>query len=95
MKFAEEGHLSKLVLADLLTIDQRQAYLDACAVIEKQYTDACAAANDPCLESGCAMEGRVCLQPLLRAQVEYRKACAAEWAKLFASPRHRIDAWRN
>src|SRR5512145_637225 len=41
MTFAGEGHLSKHVLANLLSIDQRQSYLDACTQIERQYTEAC------------------------------------------------------
>jgi len=79
---AVEGRLSKLALADLLTADKRQAFLDRCAAIEKHYTDECAANNDPCLESGCALEGEVCLQPLLRAECEYKKACGAVWIEL-------------
>jgi hypothetical protein len=79
----------------LVTPDKRKAYLDACGVIEKAYTDECAAKNNPCLESGCAVEGEICLQPLLSVGIDYRKACAAEWIKLFASPRNRIDVWRN
>jgi hypothetical protein len=31
MKFAEQGHLPKHVLVNLLSIDQRQPYLKACA----------------------------------------------------------------
>ena len=95
MTFAAEGHLPKQVLLNLVTIGKRRAYLDACAVIEKKYTDDCAAKNDPCLESGCAVEGEICLQPLLRAGSEYHKACAAEWIKTFANPRNRIEVWRN
>jgi len=95
MTFAEEGHLTKGILVQLLDVESRQAYLDACAVIEKKYTEDCTAMNDPCLESGCAVEGEICLQPLLRAGTEYHKACAAEWIKLFADPRHRIDAWKH
>ncbi len=97
MKFAEEGHLPKRTLAALLTLDTRKRYLDVCATLEKGYTDACTAQADPCLESGCAVEGEdeICLQPLLRAGVEYQKACAAEWMKLFRTPTNRIDAWRN
>ena len=95
MEFAEAGHLPKGVLVNLLDMDSRQAYLEACAVIEKTYTEDCTATNDPCLESGCAVEGEICLQPLLRAGIEYHRACAAEWIKLFADPRRRIDAWKN
>jgi len=35
------------------------------------------------------MAGEVCLQPLLRSGTEYHKACAAEWAKLYAAPENR------
>ncbi len=98
MEFAADGHLSKDVLAHLLSPENRQAYLDACAEVERAYTEACAATNDPCLESGCSMdqaEGDICLQPLLRAGSEYHKACAAEWVTRFRRPRNRIDAWKN
>ena len=95
MKNAEQGRLPKSVLVNLLDIQHRQAYLDACARIEKKYTRDCTATNDPCLESGCAAEGEICLQPLLRAGTEYRRACAAEWLKLFADPRNRIDALKH
>jgi hypothetical protein len=89
MTHAAEGRLTKHALATLLTIEPRRVFLDACAAIEKQYTDDCAAGNDPCLESGCAAEGEVCLQPLLRAGADYHKACAAEWVKLFADRTNR------
>ena len=95
MAFAEEGRLPKQVLASLLTRESRQQYLDACAAIERRYTEACTANNDPCLEGGCAAEGEICLQPLLRAEVDYQKACTAEWMKLFENPANRIDAWKN
>jgi hypothetical protein len=95
VQFAAEGHLSKAVLMNLVPPDKRKAFVDACAVVEKTYTDDCAAKNDPCLESGCAVEDEICLQPLLRAGIEYQKSCAAEWIKLFADPRNRIDAWKN
>ena len=68
--------------------------LEACANIEKQYTEDCAAQNDPCLESGCSVvgvEGETCLQPLLMASLAYHKACAAEWMKFFRNPNARID----
>jgi hypothetical protein len=95
MQFAADGHLGKAALLDLVTTDQRQAYLDACAAIEKKFTNDCAAANDPCLEAGCSVEGEICLQPLLRAGAEYHKACAAQWIKIFANPSVRIDVWKN
>jgi hypothetical protein len=31
----------------------------------------------------------------LRAGVEYHRACAAEWIKVFADPRNRIAAWKH
>jgi hypothetical protein len=95
MKVAEQGRLPKGVLVNLLDLEHRHAFLAACAAIERKYTEDCTAANDPCLESGCAAEGEICLQPLLRAGIEYQKACGAEWIKLFADPRYRIDAWKN
>jgi hypothetical protein len=95
MKAAAQGRLPKRTLVNLLDIQHRRVFLDGCAVIEKKYTEACTAANDPCLESGCAVEGEICLQPLLRAGVEYHKACGAEWIKLFADPRNRIDALKH
>jgi hypothetical protein len=93
--FAEEGHLPKRVLLNLVTSDKRPAYLEACTAIERAYTKACTATNDPCLASGCAVEDGICLQPLLRAGVEYQQSCAAEWIKLFADSRNRIETWRN
>jgi hypothetical protein len=93
--FAGEGHLPKRTLAQLLVFGRRRSYLEACAALEHQYTDGCAPANGPCLESGCAAEGEVCLQPLVRAGVEYQKACATEWARWFAIPGNRIDAWKS
>lgn len=89
MARAAEGRLTKHALATRLAAQPRRVFLDACAAIEKKYTDDCAAANDPCLESGCSMEDEVCLQPLLRAGTEYHKACAAEWVKLFANRENR------
>lgn len=94
MTFAEEGHLPKQVLADLLSPAKRASYDAACTGVEKRYTKACTD-NDPCLESGCALEGEVCLQPLLEAGIEYRKACAAEWVKTFKDPKNRVDSWAN
>ena len=43
----------------------------------------------------CALEGEVCLQPLLRSHSDYLKACGQEWAKLFVDPRNRSDTWRT
>jgi hypothetical protein len=95
MACAEAGQFPKGVLVNLLDLGHRQAYLDACAVIEKRYTEDCTRTNDACLESGCALEDGICLQPLLRAGIEYERACGAEWLKLFRDPRNRIDAWKN
>ena len=92
---AQQGRLSKALLVGFLARERRQAYLDACAAIEKRYTDERAATGDPCLESGCAVEGEICLQPLLRADTEYKKACGEEWAKLFVDPRNRSETWRT
>jgi hypothetical protein len=89
MKDAVDGRLTKHELATHLAAGPRHLFLDACAAIEKTYTDDCAAAKDPCLESGCAVEGEVCLQPLLRAGTDYHKACGAEWVKLFAERANR------
>ena len=97
MEYATEGHVPKHVLAALLDAAVRPTYLEACARIERQYTTACAAKQDPCLESGCSVEGEdeTCLQPLLAAGVEYHQTCAAEWVKLFCTAANRIDAWKN
>lgn len=92
---AWEGRLSKHLLAGLLIPARRQEFLEACGRIEKRYTEECTAKNDPCLESGCAVEGEICLQPLLRAGDDYLKSCAAAWVALFADPHNRIDAWRK
>lgn len=96
MGFADRGHLPKHVLANLLTLDQRQRFLNACTQLERQYTEECTARNDPCLESGCSVAGgaEICLQPILRAGIEYHRACAAEWRKLFCLPRNRLEAWQ-
>jgi hypothetical protein len=95
IKFAGKGHLPKHVLASLLSTENRHAYLEACAAIEKKFTEACTAKNDPCLESGCSLEGEVCLEALMVAGAEYHQACAAEWIQLFKRPTNRIDAWKN
>ncbi len=97
MRLAEQGTLSKMILAELLDLESRPAFLAACSAIERRYTEECAARQDPCLESGCSMNeaGReICLQPLLRAGAEYHRACAAEWIKVFRVPQNRIDDWR-
>ena len=96
VRFALDGHLSKDALAGLLGAEARGRYLHACATIEGKYTDACRDSRDPCLEQGCSIDreaGEVCLQPVQRAGVEYYKACAEEWARVFQSANNRIDAW--
>lgn len=90
-KLAVEGRVSKAALAALLATDVRSTFLAACAAAEKRFTEECTASGDPCLESGCALEGETCLQPLLRAGDAYYEACADEWVKLFADPRNRVD----
>jgi hypothetical protein len=98
MELAAQGQVPKDVLANMLEPASRRVYLETCAEIERRYTEACDATGDPCLESGCSMDheaGEVCLQPLLRAESEYQKACATEWTKLFQDPKNRADSWRN
>jgi hypothetical protein len=97
MAFAKEGYLAKGVMADLLRPETRQAYLDACARVERAFTEACFSKGDPCLASGCSVESgdEICLNPIREAGVEYQRACAAEWAALFETPANRIDAWKN
>jgi hypothetical protein len=95
MAFAEDGRLTKQVLGSLLGSDNALTYLDACTVIEKQYTADCAASDDLCMESGCAVEGEVCLEPLLKAGRDYRRACGAAWRVEFEDPRHRTPAWMH
>jgi len=94
MTVAVEGRLSKHALASLLTSDARRTFYDACGRIEQKYTEECRALNDPCLASGCSAEGERCLQPVLRAGVDYYKACGTEWARLFASEQNRNNAWK-
>jgi hypothetical protein len=93
MADAIKGRFTKHALASLLTPEPRQGFLAACAVIEKGYTDACAA-KDPCLESGCSCLGEVCLQPLLRDSTEYHSRCGVEWARLFAARGNRDASWK-
>ena len=97
MTFAADGQLSKAALASLLAIEARPRFLQNCARIERAYTDACRARRQPCLASGCSVEGEdeTCLQPLLEAGVEYRKQCAAEWITAFRAPANRVVIWRN
>jgi hypothetical protein len=93
MAMASEGRFTKAELAEFLAIEQRRPYLAACALIEKHYTDDCAAKGEPCLESGCSAEGEICLQPLLHAGSAYHKACAAAWLPIFRDPKNRADLW--
>jgi hypothetical protein len=97
-RFAADGHLTKDTMAHLIVPEKRREYIEACSVMEMAYTRACKASGDPCLESGCSIDhehGETCLQPILNAGVEYHQKCAAEWARFFADPRNRIDAWKN
>ena len=90
MRLAEQGQVPKDVLANMLEPASRRVYLEACAAIERQYTEACDATGDPCLESGCSIDhehGEVCLQPLLRSDAEHQKACGEEWLKVYQSSR--------
>jgi len=93
MALALRGGLAKDALARTLTPASRQAFLAACGRIERRYTEACASANDPCLESGCSCEDEVCLQPLLRAETDVRKAYGAAWVTLFGDPANRDPFW--
>jgi hypothetical protein len=95
IELAQKGGMTKQVLVRFLALGKRQRYLDACAALEKRYTDECAASGSPCLEGGCAVEGETCLEPVLRADHDYLKACGNLWAKLFTDPRNRADdCWR-
>ena len=94
LALSNEGRMAKQELVSFLATDKQQAYLDACAAIEKRYTAECSA-NGGCLEDGCALEGETCLQPIVRAETEYLKECGREFARLFADPRNRADVWRS
>ena len=94
VKLGESGRLAKSVLADSLNLSVRRTFLDRCAAIEKRLTEECTGRLDPCLASGCAVEGDICLNAVLSASTEYHKACAAEWRTLFADPRNRADTWQ-
>lgn len=98
MQLAENGHVPKDVLLNALAPACRRSFMEACAAIERQFTADCDATKDPCLESGCSVDhehGEACLQPILRAEADYQKACGAEWVKLFRTPQNRNEAWRN
>jgi hypothetical protein len=88
MARAAEGRFTKDELARFLAIDNRRPFLDACAHIEKTFTEECAK-SEPCMESGCSAEGEICLQPLLHAGSAYYKACAAAWLPIFREPKNR------
>lgn len=92
MALAADGRFTKDELAGLLAIENRRAFLDACADIEKQFTEDCATKNGPCLESGCSVQGEICLQPLLHAGSAYYRACAAAWLPIFREPKNRSDS---
>jgi hypothetical protein len=94
MRDATEGLLPKQALAGLLALQPRQAFLTACAAIEKSYTNVCSTSGDPCLESGCSCEGETCLEPMQRAGADYHRACGVEFALLFAVGGNRDAAWR-
>jgi hypothetical protein len=87
MDFAAEGMLDKAALAQLLPPEPREAFLAACAQIERDFTRACAAHGEFCLASGCALEGESCLNALLNAAPAYNKACGQIWLPLFRSSR--------
>jgi hypothetical protein len=95
MAFARRGALEKMSLANLLRRDKRQAYLDACGIIEEAIVEACAAKGETCLEGACAAQGETCLEACLAAGEPYRTACAAAWIHLFKDPNNRIDSWRT
>ena len=90
LRGAEDGRLTKHAFATMLRPEPRRQFLESCAAIERNYTNDCAAAKDPCLESGCPAEGEICLQPLLRAGTDYHRACAVEWAKLYVHLENRL-----
>jgi hypothetical protein len=51
-----------------------------------------------CVESKCSVVGvdsEACLQPLLRASVEYHEACAAEWIKICRNQSATVDILKN
>jgi hypothetical protein len=95
MTFAEQGHLSKFMLASLLEPDSRHQFLESVAALEKRFTDECGAKSDPCLEDGCAMDGEVCLEAVLKAGSPFQLACAAEWIRMFKVEDNRIKAWKS
>lgn len=95
MTVAAVGLYSKAALWGLLAPAAKYELLATCAAIEKKLTEECTTRQDPCLEEGCAVEGEVCLQAVLKAGSAYSTACAAEWIAIFANPANRIEAWRT
>ncbi len=89
IELAKAGQVLKFDLAQLLNPAARKTFLNFCASIERRYTEACTAKGDPCLESGCALEGEVCLQPLENAQLEYARACGSAFVELYLDPANR------
>jgi hypothetical protein len=95
MTLAGDGLYSKAALARLLTPEASDEFLAACGAIEVKLTEECTATDDPCLEDGCAMEGEVCLQAILKTGTRYSKAYATEWIAVFSNPANRIESWRR
>ena len=93
MELAAKGRLPKAAMANLLAPDSRWAFLEACARIEKDFTERCAARGEFCLESGCALEGDACLEALIQAGPEFYKACAQAWLPFFSEPNNRAKGW--
>src|SRR4051812_26765009 len=75
ISLARAGRLPKPALASMLTTRARRLFNDACGEIEMQYTEACRAKGEPCLESGCSAAGERCLQPIVAAGAEYDMTC--------------------
>jgi hypothetical protein len=95
LTLAVEGRFSKAELAEFLATECRKPFLEACARIEKKYTEDCTAKGEPCLESGCSVEGETCLQPLLHAGSGYYKACAEAWLPIFRDVKNRADMFQH
>ena len=93
MEQARQGRLSKQALAQFLSIEKRADFLAVCAAIEKHMTEACTATGDPCLEGGCAVEGEICLQPLMAAGLDYYQACGEAFRGFFRDPKNRSSSW--
>ena len=94
MAMAAEGRFTKAELAEFLSSERRRSFLNACARIEKRYTEECAK-GEPCLEAGCSVGNEICLQPLLHAGSAYHKDCAAVWLPIFRDPKNRADLWSH